>query len=63
MKIGDIRRECGEEAVVSEEGCPSYVRPSAMLVGLVSASLSLPKFLRNLGRVIEGRVEFRAIAS
>jgi hypothetical protein len=29
--------ECGKAAVVNEEGCPSKVRPSATLVGLVSA--------------------------
>jgi len=29
--------ECGEAAVINEEGCTGNVRPSVMLVGLVSA--------------------------
>jgi hypothetical protein len=37
MKIGDLCPECGEAAVVNEEGCPGNLRPSAMPVGLVSA--------------------------
>ena len=39
MKIGDICPECGEAAVVNEEGCPSNVRPSAMLAGSVSVRM------------------------
>jgi hypothetical protein len=39
MKIGDICSECGEAAVVNEEGCPSNVRLSAMRAALVSADL------------------------
>jgi hypothetical protein len=31
--------ECGEAAVVNEEGCTGKVRPSAMPVGIVSVSL------------------------
>jgi hypothetical protein len=27
MKIGDLCPECGEAAVVNEEGCPGSVRP------------------------------------
>ncbi len=45
MKIGDICPECGEAAVVNEEGCPSNVRPSAMLVGLVSARMFFSPYL------------------
>jgi hypothetical protein len=39
MKIGDICPECGEAAVINEEGCPSNVRPSAMRADLASADL------------------------
>jgi len=42
MKIGDICPECGEAAVVNEEGCPSNVRPSAMLAGSVSVRMKEP---------------------
>lgn len=48
MKTGDICPECGEAAVVNEEGCPSNVRPSAMLVDI-----------RSVRRLKVGRFESR----
>jgi hypothetical protein len=37
VKQKHVLLECGEVAVVNEEGCMGKVRPSATLVGLVSA--------------------------
>ena len=59
MKIGDICPECGEAAVVNEEGCPGEVRPSATLAGLVSAKVKSSGSLNCRSEFLFSGVGFR----